>query len=296
MNLRPAALFVLCLLAVGGCSSAPAHRDASTLPVPLDGATVVPERQAGTLYEAEERAVDACMTGRGFAYEPVPAGRRPVSANPYGLLTEDAAQADGYGLASAALDGRPVDPNGPALAKLPESRRTAWQAALIGTGKRQVTLTANGAPSLRVNTDGCVYLARREVYGAAWEQAEVDATGASTEVVARVAAAPAFLAAQRTWAACMAEQGETVTTVQEARGLVQDAVIAAGDDRQALLRAGRREQELARRDALCQGRADLAEVVRAAQEDVQSRLPKASWAKATQVRKLRERALRRTGA
>ncbi|MFI9745818.1 hypothetical protein [Streptomyces sp. NPDC052494] len=295
MNLRPAALFVLCLLAVGGCSSAPAHRDASTLPVPLDGATVVPAPQAGTLYAAEERAVDACMTRRGFAYEPVPAAR-PVSANPYGLLTEDAARADGYGLASAALDGRPDDPNAAALAKLPEARRTAWQTALVGTGRRQVTLTASGAPSLRVNTDGCVYLARREVYGDAWEQAEVDATGASTEVVARVAAAPAFLAAQRTWAACMAEQGERVGTLQEARGLVQDAVLRAGDDREALLRAGRREQELARRDALCQDRGDLAEVVRTAQGDVQSRLPKASWAKATQVRELRERALRRTGA
>ncbi|MEU1861094.1 hypothetical protein [Streptomyces gardneri] len=294
MNLRPAALFVLCLLAVGGCSSAPAHRDASTLPVPLDGATVVPERQAGTLYEAEERAVDACMTRRGFAYEPVPAFR-PVSANPYGLLTEDAARADGYGLASAALDDRPADPNGPALAKLPEARRTAWQQALIGTGKRQVTLTASGAPSLLVNTDGCVYLARREVYGEAWEQAEVDATGASTEVVARVAAAPEFRAAQRTWADCMAEQGERVTTLQEARGLVQDAVAEAGDDRQALLTAGRRERELARRDALCQGRGDLAAVTRAAQERVQAELSKTSWAKATQVRELRERALRRTG-
>ncbi|MFB7606423.1 hypothetical protein [Streptomyces gardneri] len=294
MNLRPAALFVLCLLAVGGCSSAPAHRDASTLPVPLDGATVVPERQAGTLYEAEERAVDACMTRRGFAYEPVPAFR-PVSANPYGLLTEDAARADGYGLASAALDDRPADPNVPALAKLPEARRTAWQQALIGTGKRQVTLTASGAPSLLVNTDGCVYLARREVYGEAWEQAEVDATGASTEVVARVAAAPEFRAAQRTWADCMAEQGERVTTLQEARGLVQDAVAEAGDDRQALLTAGRRERELARRDALCQGRGDLAAVTRAAQERVQAELPKTSWAKATQVRELRERALRRTG-
>ncbi|MFB7354450.1 hypothetical protein [Streptomyces gardneri] len=294
MNLRPAALFVLCLLAVGGCSSAPAHRDASTLPVPLDGATVVPERQAGTLYEAEERAVDACMTRRGFAYEPVPAFR-PVSANPYGLLTEDAARADGYGLASAALDDRPADPNGPALAKLPEARRTAWQQALIGTGKRQVTLTASGAPALLVNTDGCVYLARREVYGEAWEQAEVDATGASTEVVARVAAAPEFRAAQRTWADCMAEQGERVTTLQEARGLVQDAVAEAGDDRQALLTAGRRERELARRDALCQGRGDLAAVTRAAQERVQAELPKTSWAKATQVRELRERALRRTG-
>ncbi|MFE7587391.1 hypothetical protein ACFU5Y_38200 [Streptomyces gardneri] len=294
MNLRPAALFVLCLLAVGGCSSAPAHRDASTLPVPLDGATVVPERQAGTLYEAEERAVDACMTRRGFAYEPVPAFR-PVSANPYGLLTEDAARADGYGLASAALADRSADPNGPALAKLPEARRTAWQQALIGTGKRQVTLTASGAPSLLVNTDGCVYLARREVYGEAWEQAEVDATGASTEVVARVAAAPEFRAAQRTWADCMAEQGERVTTLQEARGLVQDAVAEAGDDGQALLTAGRRERELARRDALCQGRGDLAAVTRAAQERVQAGLPKTLWAKATQVRELRERALRRTG-
>ncbi|MFF0474451.1 hypothetical protein [Streptomyces sp. NPDC004284] len=295
MNLRPAALFVLCLLAVGGCSSAPAHRDASSLPVPLDGATAVAERQAGALHEAEERAVEACMRGRGFAYEPMPAARY-VSVNPYGLLTEDAARDDGYSLASTALAGRPTDPNAPALARLPEPRRTAWQQALIGTGKKQITLTTDGAPSLRVNTDGCVYLARREVYGGAWEQAEIDATGASTQVVARVAAAPEFLAAQRTWAACMKEQGEKVTTLQEARGLIQQAVAQDRDDRPALLRTGRREQELAKHDALCQDRGALAEATRTAQERVQARLPKTTWAKATQVRELREAALRRTGA
>lgn len=231
---------------------------------------------------------------RGFAYEPVPAAR-PVSANPYGLLTEDAAGADGYGLASAALDGRPDDPNAPALAKLPEARRTAWQAALVGTGKRQLTLTASGAPSLRVNTDGCVYLARREVYGGAWEQAEVDATGASTEVVARVAAAPEFLAAQRTWAACMAEQGRR--PARSRRPAASSRTRCSGWRRPPGPAAGgppRTGTGPARR-ALSGPRRALAEVVRAAQGDVQARLPKASWAKATQVRELREQALRRTG-
>ncbi|MFF6777475.1 hypothetical protein ACFY8W_28520 [Streptomyces sp. NPDC012637] len=295
MNLRPAALFVLCLLAVGGCSSAPAHGDADSLPVPLDGVTVVAERQAGALHEAEERSVEACMQRRGFTYEPVPGGRY-VSANPYGLLTEDAAGADGYGLASVALAGPAEDPNTAAVARLAEPRRTAWQKALIGTGERQITLTASGAPTLRVNTDGCVYLARRDVYGGAWEQAEVDATGAATEIVAQVVASPEFVAAQKTWAACMAEQGEKVTTLQQARRLIQEAVLRAGGDRSALLRTGRREQQLARRDALCQSRGDLAEATRTAQEHVQARLPESSWTKARRVGELRERALRRTGA
>ena len=76
---------MLCLLTVGGCSRAPAHRAADPLPVPLDGAAAVPVEQAVVLHRAEERAIASCMRRRGFSYRAVPAAR-PVSENPYGLL------------------------------------------------------------------------------------------------------------------------------------------------------------------------------------------------------------------
>ena len=281
---------MLCLLTVGGCSRAPAHRAADPLPVPLDGAAAVPVEQAVVLHRAEERAIASCMRRRGFSYRAVPAAR-PVSENPYGLLTEETAAADGYGLTSAALAARPADPNASALAKLDKAGRSAWQEALIGTGKHRVTLTAPGTPSLRVNTDGCVYLARRDVYGKDWEQAETDVAGVNAQVVSGVAADPGFRAAQRTWAVCMRDGHWSVNTLQEARGLIQEAVARARGDRSALVRAGRREQSLARDDAHCQNRSELAAATRRAQARVESRLPKSSRDRAALLNELRSRAL-----
>ncbi|AQS66719.1 hypothetical protein B1H29_07045 [Streptomyces pactum] len=280
---------------MGGCTEASAHRAAGSLPVPLNGAESTSAQQARLLHDGEERAIASCMRRRGFSYRPVPAAPA-VSANPYGLLTEDTAGTDGYGLVSAALAGAPKDPNARHLAKLSTDRRSAWREALVGTDDQQVTLTARGAPSVRINTDGCVYLARRDVYGPGWEQGGLDVAGVSAEVVSAVTTDPEFLAAQRKWAACMRDRGERVGTLQQARGVIQQAVLEAEDARSALVRAGRREQRLARRDATCQSRSDLAEVTRTVQRRVQDGLPHSSRQRAAELKELRERALRRAGA
>lgn len=293
MNPRSATLLVLCLLTVGGCSQAPAHRAADRLPAPLDGAATAPARQARALHGAEERAIASCMRRHGFSYRAVPAAR-PVSENPYGLLTEEAAAADGYGLTSAALEGGPADPNAPALARMDEAERGAWQRALTGTGRQRMTLRAPGAADLRVNTDGCVYRARREVYGRDWEQAETDVTGMSAQIVSGVIADPDFLAAQRAWAACMRDEDRSVDTLQEARGVIQEAVGEARGDRSALLRTGRREQRLAQDDARCQNRSGLAAATRTAQTRVQDGLPKSFRERASLLKRLRAGALRPT--
>lgn len=283
-------MIALCLLAVSGCSSAPAHRAGSALPAPFNGAASVTPQQSSALHEAEERAVAACMQERGFSYLPVPAGR-PTTDHPYGLLTEAQAAADGYGVTSVALAGPTEDPNRQALAQLAEDRREAWRNALIGTGQQQRTLTAPGSPSLHINTDGCVYLGRQSLYGSAYDQAELTVGGLTAQVVTQVTADEGFLAAQRSWAECMRGQGDSAETLQEARASIQDALGTIGDDRARLQDLGHRELRLAGHDAACQRKSSLAGAVRTVQERVEASLPEASRQQATALADLRKRAL-----
>ncbi|MEU2135297.1 hypothetical protein [Streptomyces sp. NPDC018352] len=291
MRALPAVVIALCLLAMGGCSEASPHRDGDALPAPFDGVSVVPVEQAESLHESEERAVAGCMRQRGFSYRSVPAGR-PVVENPYGLLTSVRAARDGYGVTSVLLAGPPHDPNAKLLAHLDEGRRTAWQNALTGTGKRKRTLSAPDSPDLYINTDGCVYLGRRAVYGGEWEQAELTVSGLTAQVIARVTADPGFRTAQRSWADCLRGKGESFATLQEARGAIQDAAAKAGRGRSALQELGRRELQLAGRDAACQRRSNLAKAVRTAQKRVEAALPTSSRRQAAALAELRKCASR----
>ncbi|QGV82276.1 hypothetical protein [Streptomyces ficellus] len=292
---RPAVVIALILLALGGCADAPARGggDGGPLPVPLRGAGTVSPEQTRALHEAEERAVTSCMLRRGLPYRPVPA-RRPTGGtdNPYGLLTGRDAAAHGYGISATALAGAAEDPNEPLPATWDAERRAAWHRALTGSGRHHRTLTAPGAASLRINTDGCVYAARTALYGSAWEQAELTVAGLAAQVVARVTADRAFLAAQQDWAACMRDAGERVSTLQQARGVIQDAVERAAP-RAPLRAVGRREVEIARRDARCQSESGLAGATRTAQERVEAALPDSARQATATLLSLRAAALDR---
>ncbi|NKQ24167.1 hypothetical protein [Streptomyces galbus] len=290
MRARPAVVIALCLLAVGGCSPAPAHRGDDPPPAPFGGAAVASVEQAKSLHRSEERAVAACMRQRGFPYREVPVGRT-VADNPYGLLTEEQAARDGYGLTADLLAGPPPDPNAQLLARLDPARRAAWRDALTGTGKQVRTLSAPNSPDLRINTDGCVYLGRRAMYGSEWEQARLTVTGLTARVIDRVLADPGFRRAQRTWADCLRADGEPFATLQDARGAIQDSANRAGSDRVALQAVGRRELRLAERDAACQRRSDLAGAVRAAQKRAEAALPASARRQVAELADLRKRAL-----
>ncbi|MFI1305030.1 hypothetical protein [Streptomyces sioyaensis] len=280
----------LCLLAVGGCSGAPAHRGDDPLPAPFDGVAVASTEQAKSLHELEERAVTACMRQRGFSYREVPAGRM-VAENPYGLLTEAQAAREGYGLTADLLAGLPDDPNSQLLTRLDARRRAAWRNALTGTSKHERTLSAPDSPDLLINTDGCVYLGRRTLYGSEWEQAELTIAGLTARVINRVLTDPGFRSAQQAWADCLRAKGESFTTLQDARGTIQNAANKAGSNRVALQAVGRRELQLAERDAACQRQSDLAEAVRTAQKGVEAALPASTRRQAAKLADLRKQAL-----
>ena len=285
-------LIATLILAVGGCAGAPAHRGNGPLPVPLGDDMVVSAPQAAALHQAEERAIVSCMAQRGFSYEPVPVAPRQSTDNPYGLLSESEAATNGYGLSATALAGPVKDPNEQVVAQLPIPRRDAWHDALLGTGRHQATLSAPGVAPLQIDLDGCVHVARDSLYGKDWEQAQLTVEGLVAQIVAQVTTDQGFVTAQTSWAACMKANGENLATLQQARGLVQDAVATADGDRAALQNVGRRELHVAVVDAGCQRVSDLADAVRAAQERSEARLPASSRQAVVTVVAGRDRVLR----
>ncbi|RSD16369.1 hypothetical protein [Amycolatopsis eburnea] len=281
----------LCLLPLGGCGDAPAQPGAVAQPVPLHGATVTPPEVDRALHEAEERSVGLCMQKRGFSYQPVPARQLPFTENPYGLLSENEASVDAYGITALALTAAPDDPNLEVLARLESAGRAAWQATLTGTAQHRIVLAAPGAATLTISTDGCAFIGRETLYGQGWEQQQLTLDGLSADIVSTVLADAGFRKGEKAWATCMRRLGEVAESLQQARGLIQEAVTRA-DDRASLRRVGTDELRIARHDAACQHQANLAEVVRSVQDRVQAQLPESSWRVVGSVIDGRQRALR----
>ncbi|MEV7024242.1 hypothetical protein [Kitasatospora sp. NPDC093558] len=212
------------------------------------------------------------MHDRGFGYQPVPAAEL-APQNPYGLLDEQQARNDGYGMTSAALaQQRLSDPNQAETSKLPADRQEAWNTALVGTGHDQVTLSAPGAATLQINTDSCVYQSRNRLYGQGYDQLNLQITGLESQVIASVLQSQTFLAAQQRWADCIAGHGGTATTLQQDRAAVRDALAHAGSRPDALHATARAELDAAKLDATCQDTAHLAAAVQQAQADAETHL------------------------
>ncbi|MDJ1135050.1 hypothetical protein [Streptomyces iconiensis] len=281
----------LALLTVAGCSEAPGHRAPQPLPVPLNGAALTTPAEERVLHKAEERAVATCMRGEGFPYREVPAVPTP-SVNPYGLVTREDARQDGYGLTTAALAAPGADPNTRLTSGWSAGRRAGWERALVGTARHERIITARGAPSLRVNTDGCVYRSQVTVYGPRWEKDRLTLEGMNAKAIETVTKSPRYVEARRAWARCMRTRSEPYPSPDAARGAVQELLAKTEGDTGALRRTARRELQLAGHDAACQEKSELANAVRAVQRKAEARLPAGARRLATRVSAARERAVR----
>ncbi|MEV0265578.1 hypothetical protein AB0I49_30180 [Streptomyces sp. NPDC050617] len=259
--------------------------------MPLHGAALPTPAEERALHRAEERAVAACMRGAGFEYQEVPAAPTP-SVNPYGLVTREGARQDGYGLTSAALAGPGADPNTRLTGGWSVERRTRWERALVGTAPHERTIAAPGAPSLRVNTDGCVYRSQATLYGRRWEEDRLALEGVNAKVIDTVTKSPRYVQARRAWARCMRDEDESYASPDDARGAVQELLAEAKGDADDLRRTARRELELAGRDAACQDWSELPAAVRASQREAETRLPDSARRLAARVSAARERVVR----
>lgn len=284
------AVAVAALLTVAGCSDAPGHRAAETLPVPLKGAARPAPDAERILHDAEERAIASCMRDKGFAYRRVPAAPAP-GINPYGLVTPEGARTDGYGMTTAALAAPGPDPNVRLTEDWPSERRTEWERALVGTARHERTVTAQDAPTLRVNTDGCVYRSQVALYGRDWERSRLALEGVNAKLIDGVTRSEDFVEGRRAWAACMRSKGESYASPDDARGAIQQQLAEAGQDERALRRTARREIELAGRDAACQQESRLADIVRGVQRSAEKELPDSAHRLAERVTAARQRVI-----
>lgn len=89
-----------------------------------------------------------------------------------------------------------------------EDRRL--EAALFGSGPRELSLTLAGGLTVTANSDGCVATARASLYGdqSRWFRAQVTVDNLHAEAQARMKDDPAHRAALGRWTRCAAPDGE----------------------------------------------------------------------------------------
>ncbi|MDT9686909.1 hypothetical protein Q5762_00780 [Streptomyces sp. P9(2023)] len=113
--------------------------------------------------------------------------------------------------AERTLVDRCLDARGLTLARRPdtseEDRRL--QAALFGTGPRELSLTLATGHTVTAHTDGCLAAARQTLYGdqARWFRAQVTVNNLRAEAQDRMKDDPAHRSALARWNACVTPPG-----------------------------------------------------------------------------------------
>ncbi|MCB5164466.1 hypothetical protein LG634_06400 [Streptomyces bambusae] len=251
-------------------SAASGPERAAPLPRPFGGVTApAAGRAAAALHAENEKLVADCMRRRGFTYRPEPSGPGAERAepNPYGLLGPAEAAADGYGVTGAALSaGELPDPNREPAAD------PKWHAALVGTEAHEEGVRMPDGSEFLLRSDACAVRADRTQYGP--DHLRLSATFAvlGNRVVDEVEKDPRYLRAREHWSACMTEAGHPARELADPVTAIGEALDAAGADPGRVHAVAGRELEVARADARCQSRADLAAAVGAAQADAEQRV------------------------
>ncbi|MDO0935736.1 hypothetical protein QQY66_30155 [Streptomyces sp. DG2A-72] len=289
-------------LLVAGCSTASGHgatADNQPDPRPLGGPLHFTAAESSALHRAEEQEVQKCMAGRGFDYTVVPVGdvQREAAASPYGLLTRSQAAQDGFGLTVQRLRKPPTDPNAQRVSALSESDGHAWEEALKGApdGPREEIQLQDG-PTISVPTDACVSVARRALYGTAWDRSYYTLQNLSILIVRDTLDHALVKAAERKWAACMRDEGFSYQNRQDPLKAVKKQLDSVESDAAVLRTVGKEELRIAVQNAACQAEVGLAEQIDRAQKQVEGELPEARKSLLKEFRTARQTALKRAEA
>jgi hypothetical protein len=234
-------------------------------PRPFNGIVDARATEDPTLHTATELLVQRCMTARHQPYSPTPPSV-PPTPNPYGLLTPAEAAAIGYGLGPAA------DQASPGSAGPTGSTGAAWQQALTGTPAHQITVTEPGGMQIYWNTDGCVYQATVQLYGPDWNRLLYHFQSLAVQVIQRVQADRAFLAAQRSWSTCLARQHIRASKLGDPADTIDALLTKAGHNTGEIREALNTERHTAVTDARCQQDAHLITATAAAQQRAEQAL------------------------
>jgi hypothetical protein len=284
------------VLLVAGCTAS-GHEAPAALPDPrpLSGVLYVPPANAALLHDAEEAAVRDCMQERGFEYHVIPVRDpwRLVEDNPYGLLQPDRAVDDGYGITVQRLGPSTRDPNDKVLRRLSDAQRQRWQEALVGRKDGHRKLVRPDGVAISYDPGACVESGFRSLYGKPWTERFRALEGVGNQVVTATLHSAGYRAAERKWAACMAEEGHSYRTPGEPRTEIQERVAKTPADSESLREAGRAELALARADLACQQQARLHQAAAAGQRQAEKPI-RADWeAEIAAHRQARNQALER---
>ncbi|MBN3932458.1 hypothetical protein IQ279_23045 [Streptomyces verrucosisporus] len=275
------------LLVLTGATTAACGDGASPTPAPPSQTDVVipfghrvpalTNGEQSRLDRMERRLVDDCLADRGIDVEPLRLPSPPAAAdetpawNPYGLLTEDFAVKEGYGITGPVLRGEPSF--GAEPARDAGEDEEAFEKALTGTEEHRKTVRLPTGESFTVNTDGCQFRAGEKLYGKDWDRLMYTYQFLANRVVEDVERTDEVKRARKRWAACMTDAGHPVSdgSAAELVGKRTDAAKArAGEgDGRALRSAAGYELAVARDDARCQRESELWEAVSAAQRTVE---------------------------
>ncbi|SEF17373.1 hypothetical protein SAMN05216533_8295 [Streptomyces sp. Ag109_O5-10] len=286
---RLAEIVVTAAAFTAGCSF-PGSGDRGQVPLdprPLSGVLVTSVADTARLREHEESAVAECMARRGFRYEPerTSVSERAVTTNPYGLLREEQARQDGYGVVGEILSG--TRNHAPPAAH----HSTDWTKALEGTHVEKFTLPTGVVLTYR--PDGCAYRGREAAYGPGWNRLENELEGLQAAVMDQVERDGRYISAVATWSSCMWKSGYFFDDLQAPRTeLARDVESTDGSDR-ALRSLGRKELRIASDDYVCERKVRLHETVREAQRDAEeSTLDDSTRADLRRYQTLKRKALR----
>ncbi|MFI2645265.1 hypothetical protein [Streptomyces sp. NPDC018610] len=234
-------------------ASSPSASVATTDLAGLRGAPAERKR----LFEAQERAIAACMARRGWPYQPVawqPADGDVTAAR--GLARGDDIPLHhrlGYGVTTVGTS-KPADPNERYTASLSSRRQERYSAALFGTPAHRLDARLPTGEVTFVYTDGCTAQAEEGLYGdlEKWLVADTTVVNLPAEVENRVRAARELAATEKPWSACMASHGFRFSSPDDARNRIARA--ASGQrttPRTDVERMRQREISQATVDATC---------------------------------------------
>lgn len=197
------------------------------------------------LVAAENELTSRCMTAQGFRYVAIspfdyPDVSKPRGATDTQLADRSYRDVHGYGIGEHLDASNKGDEEGAVLAAaLPNKRiydalstdqRLAYNRAIAGSGKKDVSVTLPGGMTMAQSTDGCTAEARKQIYGDLERHLRLSSTvnHLRSERDQRVGSDKAVESVRSAWSDCMKEKQVMVESPDDLKSKVAETYHGKG--------------------------------------------------------------------
>ena len=225
--LRRSILTVVILLVAAGCNPAATGEDAVTMRgtpsssqrEPLGDLYELVNQNDQVLYEAEQKAVAACMNLKGFDYRAEPWTEPPVTDSVGRAGDLETAKQRGYGVVESLNKGEvplPASANKAAIDGMDPEEKKAWDTALLGDrgdplhpNPNEVAYAVPGGGNLSYDPKSCVAVGRAAVYGeeVRYSRVSFGIMQLANDIGSKVQSDGVYLEALDKWRDCMLKRG-----------------------------------------------------------------------------------------